>query len=143
MNDNQLEDCLKNLMASQCGPASVDARLEERIMIEFSKSKSKRRRTRRLAFIGAVFLICGTGFVALGGDLAVMNYISPTSAVDASGNPVSHSESRWSGFCRHVHVHLMHIHNHLWDHWRSHHGESNVPQEPPISTDESPEDAAN
>ena len=74
----------------------------------------KRFVTRRLAAIMVVFLVTGTGFVAMGGDTAVINYVSPSTEKDAEGNIVPHDFSfgKW--------MHQMH--DHLWHHFQRHHG---------------------
>ena len=111
MNNEQLESYLKKLKSSSSGPDVLDDRIEERIMKEFSVMKSNRSRMRRVAIVFSVLLICGTGFVAAGGDAAVKNYISSGSETDASGNPIPDSESLWTYLLRHVHEHLRsHVH---------------------------------
>ena len=114
MNDDQLEACLRNLKSSSREPDKIDGYLEERMMELCSNTRKKCRRTKQVAAIMALLLVSGTGFVALGGDSAVMNYISPSTEKDAEGNPVPHdfSLARW----------MHRIHDHLWEHFRSHHG---------------------
>ena len=114
MNEDQLEACLKNLKSSSREPDKIDGFLEERMMELCSGLKKNRRRTKRLAVIMALLLVSGTGFVALGGDSAVMNYIAPSAEKDAEGNslPYDFSLGRW-----------MHgLHDHLWEHFRKLHG---------------------
>ena len=114
MNEDQLEVCLRNLKSSSREPDKIDRCLEERMMELCSDLKKNRRRTKRLAATVALLLISGTGFVALGGDSAVMNYISPSTEKDAEGNPVPY-DFNWGKW--------MHgLHDHLWEHFRSLHG---------------------
>ncbi len=114
MNDDQLEVCLRNLKSSSREPDSIDGCLEERMMELQSGLNKSRRRTKRWAVIMALLLVSGTGFVALGGDSAVMNYIAPSTEKDAEGNPVPYDFS-WGKW--------MHgVHDHLWQHFRRHHG---------------------
>ncbi len=113
MNDDQLDMCLRSLKSSSCEPAEINVVLEERMMNLFSSLKKREGRTRRLATAIALLLIGGTGFIALGGDSMVMNYIVPTSTVDEFGNAVEPPVPRWGGLMRH-------IHDHLWRHWHGH-----------------------
>ena len=114
MNNDQLEACLGNLKSSSREPDKVDGCLEERMMELYSSIGKKRRRTKRLAVCMTVLLIAGTSFVALGGDSAVMNYVAPSTEKDADGNPVPY-DINWGKW--------MHsLHDHLWEHFRSHHG---------------------
>jgi hypothetical protein len=113
MNNDQLETCLRSLKSSSCEPDKIDGDLEERMMNLCVSTRTKRRRMNQLAAIAAVLLISGTGFVALGGDTAVMNYISPSTEKDEEGNTIPHdfSVGKW-----------MHsLHDHLWEHFRRHH----------------------
>lgn len=114
MNDDQLEACLRNLKSSSSEPDNIDSCLEERIMELHSGLSKSRRRTKQWALIMAMLLISGTGFVALGGDSAVMNYIAPSAEKDADGNPVPHDFS-WSKW-------MHRVHDHLWQHFHNHHG---------------------
>lgn len=113
MNDDQLEASLKNLKSSSREPDAIDTCLEERMMELNTMVKKKRLRTKKLAAIMAVFLIFGTGFIALGGDTAVMNYIVPSSELDIEGNPIPYdfSVGKW----------LHQLHDHLWDHFHESH----------------------
>ena len=60
----------------------------------------------------ALLLISGTGFVAMGGDSAVMNYISPSTEKDMEGNPVPYDFSLGSW--------MLKMHDHLWNHFHGH-----------------------
>ncbi|HUP78841.1 MAG TPA: hypothetical protein VM260_09815 [Pirellula sp.] len=116
MNEDQLEACLKKLKSSSREPDKIDGCLEKRMMELCSGLKKNRRRTKRLAVIMALLLVSGTGFVAFGGDSAVMNYIAPSAEKDAEGNPVLYDFS-WGKW--------MHsIHDHLREHFRSQHSGS-------------------
>lgn len=116
MNNEQLECCLKKLKSSSGEPDIIDDRIEEKMMKEFSVMKSNRTRMRRVAVVFAVLLICCTGFVAVGGDATIKNYISATAEVDENGNPVPDSEPLWTYLMRHVHEHLKsHAHGRSQD----------------------------
>ena len=78
-----------------------------------STGKSRQRR-KRLAAIMAMLFVSGSGFVALGGDSAVANYIFPSTEKDAEGKPVPY-ELEWGKW-------MHRIHDHLWEHFRSLHG---------------------
>ena len=83
-------------------------------MMELSSSTIKKSiSTKRYVAIMAVLLASGTGFVALGGDSAVVNYISPSTEKDAEGNIVPHdfSMGKW----------LHGLHDHLWEHFHGRH----------------------
>jgi hypothetical protein len=112
MNDDQLEACLRSLKSSSREPDTIDSHLEERMMDLSSKIKTRRRRTKRAVVIMALFLVSGMGFVALGGDSAVMNYISPSMEKDAEGNavPYDFSLAKW----------MRKMHDHLWEHFHGH-----------------------
>ncbi len=114
MNNDQLEACLRNLKSSSREPDRIDGCLEGRMMELCTSAKKKRVRTKRLAAIMALLLVSGTGFVALGGDSAVMNYVSPSTEKDAEGNPVPYDFSlgKW----------MHRLHDHLWEHFHRHHG---------------------
>ncbi len=109
MINDPLEVCLKNLKSSSREPDEIDGRLEERIMELSTSLRMKKRRSRRFISTMALLLITGTGFVAFGGDSAVMNYIAPSDEKDAEGNPVPY-DFNWG--------HWLHrAHDHLWDHF--------------------------
>lgn len=114
MNDDQLEMCLRNLKSSSREPDTIDNNLEERMMGLSSKIKMSRRRTKRIITVMALVLLSGTGFVALGGDSVVMNYIAPSHEKDTEGNPIpsDFSLGKW----------LHKIHDHVWEHFKSRHG---------------------
>jgi hypothetical protein len=114
MNNDQLEACLKNLKSSSCEPDKIDGRLEERMMELSSKLRKKRRKTKHLAVVTVLLLVSATGFVALGGDSVVMNYIAPSTERDANGNPVPY-DFDWGKW-------LHSVHDHLWEHFHGHHG---------------------
>ena len=113
MNNEQLESCLITLKSSSREPDVINGCLEERMMELHLSLKKRSLRTKRLTAIMALLLVSGTGFVALGGDSAVVNYISPSTEKDAEGNVVPHdfSMGKW----------LHRIHDHLWEHFHSHH----------------------
>lgn len=114
MNDDQLEMCLRDMKSSSCEPDKVDGILEEQIMGLSSSLKKGRRSRKQMLTLAAIVLLSATGFVALGGDSAVMNYIAPSQEKDADGNPVPYDFS-WGDW--------MHkIHDHVWDHFKSHRG---------------------
>ena len=114
MNDDQLEACLRNVKSSSREPDRIDGHLEERMMELFSGTGKRRLRRKRLAAFLAILLVSGSGFVSLGGDSAVMNYISPSTEKDADGNPVPY-KMNWGKW--------MHaVHDHLREHFRSLHG---------------------
>lgn len=117
MNNEQLESCLKRLKSSSCGPGAADESIEKLMMNEFATLKSNQIRTRRIALVFGIILLCGTGFVAAGGDVSVKNYIGSSSDVD--GNPIHESESLWFYLIRHVHAHLGR-------HGSMHHGSEQV-----------------
>ncbi len=75
----------------------------------YSSMRRRRLRASRCAAAAALFLVLGTGFVALGGDSAVINLISPSTEKDAEGNLIPHdfSVGKW----------LHRLHDHLWDHF--------------------------
>jgi hypothetical protein len=84
-------------------------------MMELSMNlRKKSRRTKRVAIFMALLLVSGTGFVALGGDSVVMNFIAPSAERDAQGNPVPY-DFDWGNF-------FHSIHDHLWEHFHGHHG---------------------
>ena len=113
-NDNQLlEACLRKLKSSSREPEEIDERLEERMMELNLNVRKKRTRTKRVATVLALLLVSGTGFVALGGDSVVMNYIAPSNEKDAQGNPVPY-DFDWGNW-------FHSIHNHLWEHFHGHH----------------------
>ena len=113
MTKDPLEACLENLKSSSREPDTIDGPLEERMMELSTKLKKKSKRTRRLTAVVALLLISGSGFVALGGDSAVMNYIAPSTELDAQGNPVPY-DIDWGGW-------LHRIHDHLWEHFHGRH----------------------
>ena len=116
MNDDQLEACLKDLKSSSREPDTIDSFLEERVMKMSSNINRKQIRTKRLIVILSVLLVSATGFVALGGDSAVVNYISPSTEKDADGNtvPYDFSIGKW----------LHNMHDHIYDHFHRQHGEN-------------------
>ena len=109
MNDDQLEARLRDLKSSSREPDRLDTSLEDRMMKLSTCTTKNRIRTKRLVAVMAVFLAMGTGFVALGGDAAVVNYISPSTEKDADGNIVPHdfSVGKW----------FHEVHDHLWNHF--------------------------
>ena len=115
MNNDQLEACLKDLKSSSYEPDKIDSRLEERMMELSSKLRKKRRKTKHLAVVTVLLLVSATGFVALGGDSVVMNYIAPSTERDAEGNPVPY-DFDWGKW-------LHSVHDHLWQHFHGHHGD--------------------
>ena len=106
MNEDQLDVRLRDLKSSSREPDTIDTSLEDRIMKLSTCSTMKRRRTKRLVTMVAVLLVSGTGFVALGGDSAVVNYISPSTEKDADGNIVPHDFSLGKWFHK-AHDHLF------------------------------------
>lgn len=114
MNEDQLDVRLRDLKSSSREPDTFDTCLEDRIMELSACTTKKRRRTKKLAALMAVFLVSGTGFVALGGDSAVVNYISPSTEKDADGNIVPHDFSLGKWFHK--------IHDHLFEYFHGHHG---------------------
>jgi hypothetical protein len=114
MNGEQVEAYLLGLKSSSREPDAIDSELEDRMMNLHLSMGRKRRRTRRLAVAMALVLVFGTSFVAMGGDSAVINFISPSTEKDADGNPIPHDYSvgKW----------LHRIHDHLWKHFREFHG---------------------
>jgi hypothetical protein len=114
MHNDQVESCLRELGSSSREPDGIDKNLEERMMDLHASIGKRSILTRRLAAVVVVLLVTGTGFVAIGGDTAVVNYVSPSTEVDADGNIVPHDFSlgKW----------MHRVHDHLWDHFRSHHG---------------------
>ncbi len=113
MNNEQLESCLIKLKSSSREPDRIDGCLEERMMELHASTKKRSLRTKRVAAIMALLLVSGTGFVALGGDAAVVNYVSPSTEIDADGKVVPHdfSMGKW----------LHRMHDHLWEHFHRHH----------------------
>ena len=114
MNDDQLEARLRDLKSSLREPDKLDTCLEDRIMALSTCTTKKCNRKKRLVAVMAVLLVTGTGFVALGGDSAVVNYISPSTEKDAEGNIVPHDFSLGKWFHQ--------VHDHLWEHFHRHHG---------------------
>ena len=109
MNDDQLEACLKSLKSSSIEPDRIDVNLEEQMMELNCNIQKRKRRTKRIVTIMALLLASATGFVALGGDSAVMNYISPSTEKDADGNTVPY-DFRWGKW-------LHKMHDHVWEHF--------------------------
>ena len=66
---DRLDDLFAQLRAEPRRPASIDVTLEDRIMQEFSKTRSKRRR--RVGMVtgaaAVALLVGGAGIVAAGG----------------------------------------------------------------------------
>lgn len=114
MNNEKLEMQLRELKSSANAPDDFDRGLEDKILELSVNMQKKRRRARRLTACIALFLVSATGFVALGGDSVVMNYIAPSSDRDAAGNPIPY-EVNWGKW-------LHKMHDHLWEHF---HGPSN------------------
>lgn len=114
MNEDPLETRLRDLKSSPCGPDTFDTCLEDRMMELSTYTMKKRIRTKRFVAMMAVILVAGTGFVALGGDSAVVNYISPSTEKDAEGNIVPHDFSLGKWFHE--------IHDHVWEHFHGRHG---------------------
>ena len=114
MNNDQLEACLKSLKSSSVEPDSIDSCLEERMMELCVTTTRKRRRTRRWIAMMALLMVFCTGFVAMGGDRAVLNYLSPSTEMDEEGNLVPHDFSlgKW----------MHRLHDHLWEHFHGAHG---------------------
>ena len=113
MNDDQLDKCFQNLKSSVNVPVTIDTRLEERVMELTTCLKNRRTRTRRLVATIALLFVAGTGFVAMGGDSAVINYISPSAELDEQGNPIPY-DANWGKW-------LRSFHDHVWEHFRMHH----------------------
>jgi len=74
-------------------PDTLDTCLEDRIMELSTCTMKKRIRTTRFLAVMAVLLVTGEGFIALGGDVAMVNCISPSTEKDADGNIVPHEFS--------------------------------------------------
>jgi hypothetical protein len=113
MNEDQLDVRLRDLKSSSREPDTFDTCLEDRIMKLSTCTTIKRRRTKKLVTMVAVLLVSGTGFVALGGDSAVVNYISPSTEKDADGNIVPHDFSlgKW----------LHKAHDHMFEYFHDLH----------------------
>ena len=93
MNEDQLDVRLRDLKSSSREPDTFDTCLEDRIMNLSTCTMQNRKTTKRLVAMMVVLLVSGTGFVALGGDSAVVNYISPSTEKDADGKIVPHDFS--------------------------------------------------
>lgn len=115
MNEDQLDVRLRDLKSSSRGPDTFDTCLEDRIMKLSTCATKNRKRTQKLVAMMAVLLVAGTGFVALGGDSAVVNYISPSTEKDADGNIVPHDFSlgKW----------LHKAHDQLFEYFHGHHSD--------------------
>ncbi|MEI8212567.1 MAG: hypothetical protein WCI02_10490 [Planctomycetota bacterium] len=114
MNNDQIEEYLMGLKSSSREPDAIDGELEERMMNLHLSMGKKRLRSRRLAVAMALGLVFGTSFVAMGGDTAVINFVSPSTEKDEDGNPIPHdfSVGKW----------LHQAHDHLYKHFREFHG---------------------
>ena len=110
MNNDQLEYYLKKLSACPSEQAVFDERIEERMNKEFRLMKSNRKSRNRLAIALLFFLMCGTGFVVMGGENNFLNYLSSTSQFDEEGNAIQATDSWWISMLRHVHQHFHDFH---------------------------------
>lgn len=111
MDDQHLESCLRKLRSSSSEPDSVNASLEERIMKEFAVVKLGKRRAKRVVFALVIFAVCGLGFLAAGGDAAVVNYVAPPTEKGEDGKQIPKYQPMWKPLIHHIHEHLRRLHS--------------------------------
>jgi hypothetical protein len=84
---DHLDDLFAQLRAEPRRPASIDVTLEDRIMQEFSKTRSKRRRRVGLVTGAAAvaLLVGGVGIVAAGGLEVVKGWFGKVELISPDG----------------------------------------------------------
>lgn len=117
MNDQYLESCLQRLKSSACEPENVNERLEERIMEEYAMVQVGNRRSKRIKIALMLLVICSVGFLAAGGDAAVVNGVA--GSFESTGGDRSQQQNKsipkyqpiWKMLMHHVHDHIRSFHS--------------------------------